>query len=89
MALDCLKEILGKLSLWAWELRYYSFGATHLKEKPQNLDGSQAKGAGKGGIIPIFQGRPGREAVIGEQDITNLKITVHTSKDVLDFLDKI
>lgn len=39
--------------------------------------------------IPFLSGRPEREKAIGENDIIDLKIALHTSGNVNDFLVKV
>ena len=39
--------------------------------------------------IPFLSGRPEREKAIGDNDILDLKIALHTSGNVGDFLVKI
>jgi len=39
--------------------------------------------------IKFFKGRPEREKIINEEDMVNLKITLETSKDVLEFISLI
>jgi len=39
--------------------------------------------------IELLKGRPDRQTVIGDDDILNLRITLGTSKDVLDVIEKV
>lgn len=35
--------------------------------------------------IPLFAGRPQREKVISQDDLLDLRIALHTSRDLADF----
>jgi hypothetical protein len=39
--------------------------------------------------IELLKGCPDRQTVIGDDDILNLKIALETSKDVLEFIEKV
>lgn len=39
--------------------------------------------------IPMYSGRPNRDQDINQEDITNLKIALHTSKSFDEFLSLI
>ena len=39
--------------------------------------------------IPFLEGRPKRETIIGNNDLTNLKIALNTFKSLEDFLTKV
>ena len=40
-----------------------------------------------GHFIPMYEGRPNREAVIGKDDILNLEIALHTCNTVESFME--
>jgi hypothetical protein len=42
-----------------------------------------------GKFIPMYQGRPNREVVIGKDDIINLEIALHTCNTVESFLEAV
>jgi hypothetical protein len=43
----------------------------------------------KGKFIPMYEGRPNREVVIGKDDIINLEIALHTCNTVESFLEAV
>ena len=42
-----------------------------------------------GNYIPLFGGRPSRSAAIGKDDFLDLRILLHTTRSVDEFLKKI
>jgi hypothetical protein len=42
-----------------------------------------------GDYIPFLSGRPKREKAIGENDILDLKIALHTTRSLDEFLKKV
>jgi len=40
-------------------------------------------------FIPLFSGRPKRDAVIGREDLMDLDILLHTSSTIEEFLAKL
>lgn len=42
----------------------------------------------KADYIPFLGGRPSRDTVIGREDVLNLKIALHTSHSVEEFMGK-
>lgn len=51
--------------------------------------GSHAHGLMKEERIPFLEGRPEREADIGSDDVTDLKIVLNTTRSLEEFLEKV
>jgi hypothetical protein len=61
------------------------------KEKERIVDRRRftLEDAMKGKFIPMYEGRPNRDTIIGKDDILNLEIALHTCTSVDTFMEAV